>query len=108
MSKKYLPQQPPTIITNDLFMAAFLVTVGCKLDRIERNERKRVSFVFAGEQVRELREAYRTGPVRLDMRLFRESLYTIRRAMDGVLTEERSFSHVSAESATGIAPVPHA
>jgi hypothetical protein len=63
MSKKYLPQQPPTIITNDLYLAAFLHCVGCTLDHVERNERRRVSFVFTGERVAELREAYRTGPV---------------------------------------------
>ena len=75
-------------------MAAFLHCVGCTLDHVETNGRKRVSFVFIGERVKELREAYRTGPVRLDMNLFRESLYQIRRTMDGVITEERSKSHV--------------
>jgi hypothetical protein len=86
MSKKYLPADShSTIITNDLFLAAFLWTVGCTLDRIEKNERRRVSFVFVGERVRELREAYRTGPVRLDMRLFRESLFYIPRLIDGGL-----------------------
>ena len=55
MSKKYLSEASPTIVTNDLFLAAFLVTVGCTLDRIEKNERRRVSFVFTGERVRELR-----------------------------------------------------
>ncbi len=38
--------------------------------------------MFIGERVRELREAYRTGPVKLDMRSFRESLSHIRRLMD--------------------------
>lgn len=102
MSKKYLPAEPPaTIITNDLYLAAFLHCVGCTLDHVERNERRRVSFVFVGERVRELREAYRTGPVRLDMRLFRESLSYIRRLMDGECLdparqppEQRSVSHV--------------
>jgi hypothetical protein len=79
MSKKYLPTaSPATIITNDLFMAAFLCSVGCTLDRVETNGRKRVSFVFTGERVNELREAYRTGPVHLDMRLFRENLNRLR------------------------------
>jgi hypothetical protein len=94
MSKKYLTATVPTIITNDLFLASFLHCVGCTLDHVETNGRKRVSFVFVGERVRELREQYQTQKVTLDMRLFRESLYTIRRAMDGVLTEERSISHV--------------
>ena len=85
-------------------MAAFLHCVGCTLDRTETNGRKRVSFVFTGERVRELREAYRTGPVKLDMRLFRESLHFIRRQMDAVIPEERSFSHVPTSHT--LQPVP--
>jgi hypothetical protein len=97
MSKKYLPDSSTaTIITNDLFLAAFLCTVGCTLDRIEKNERRRVSFVFVGERVRELREAYRTGPVQLDMRDFRENLNRLRDRLGQVVTcqpEERSAAH---------------
>jgi hypothetical protein len=104
MSSKYLPQQPSTITTNDLYLAAFLHCAGCTLDRVERNERRRVSFVFVGERVRELREAYRTGPVRLDMRSFRESLFHIRRLMDGG-TEQRSMSHVNVNE-SGLQAVP--
>jgi hypothetical protein len=105
MSKKYLPAEPhATIITNDLYLAAFLHCVGCTLDHVERNERRRLSFVFIGERVAELREAYRTGPVKLDMRLFRESLLYIRRLMDGG-TEQRSVSHESRPAS--LQPVPH-
>ena len=113
MPKKYLPAEPPaTIITNDLYLAAFLHCVGCTLDHVERNERRRLSFVFVGERVRELREAYRTGPVKLDMRLFRESLLYIRRltcaeqcrSMDGE-PKQRSVSHESRTSS--LHPVPH-
>jgi hypothetical protein len=97
MHKKYLPASSPTIITNDLFLAAFLSTVGCTLDRIEKNERRRVSFVFVGERVRELREAYRTGPVHVDMRTFRENLNRLRDRLGETVTshepEERSISH---------------
>jgi len=103
MLKKYLPAEPPaTIITNDLYLAAFLHCVGCTLDHVERNERRRVSFVFVGERVRELREAYRTGPVKLDMRSFRESLSLIRRLMDGE-PEQRSVSHVNHSSLQPVA-----
>ena len=94
MLKKYLSAQSPAssaIITNDLFLASFLHSAGCTLDHVETNGRRRVSFVFTGDRVRELREQYRTRKVLVDMRLFRESLYTIRRAMNGVL-EERSIS----------------
>jgi len=104
MSKKYLSAEVPAIVTNDLYLAAFLHCVGCPLDHLERNDRRRLSFVFIGERVRELREAYRTGPVKLDMRSFRESLLYIRRLMDlpapslrqaGGEPEQRSLSHVS-------------
>jgi hypothetical protein len=98
MSKKYLPDSSTaTIITNDLFLAAFLVSVGCTLARIEKNERRRVSFVFVGERVRELREAYRTGPVHVDMCAFRENLNRLRdrlgETITGHIPEERSAAH---------------
>jgi hypothetical protein len=98
MSKKYLPDSSAaTIITNDLFLAAFLYTVGCTLDRIEKNERRRVSFVFVGSRCRELREAYRTGPVHIDMRDFRENLNRLRdrlgETISGSQPEERSAAH---------------
>jgi hypothetical protein len=98
MSKKYLSEASVSIITNDLFLAAFLSSVGCTLDRLEKNERRRVSFVFVGDRVRELREAYRTGPVRLDMRSFREHLNRLRDLLGETIAshhpEERSFAHV--------------
>jgi hypothetical protein len=133
MSKKYLPTASPAttfrfgsmqVITNDLFMAAFLVSVGCTLDRIEKNERRRVSFVFTGERVNELREAYRTGPVHLDMRLFRENLNRLRDRLAETIPghtstklsnqhpDERSMSHVhharNINNQSRFAPVAHA
>ena len=94
MSKKYHTVSASAIITNDIFLASFLHCVGCTLDHVENNGRKRISFVFTGAQAHELREAYRTGPVQLDIRSFRDSLHTIRQLMDGVITEQRSNSHV--------------
>jgi hypothetical protein len=102
MSKKYLTAASESIVTNDLYLAAFLHCVGCTLDHVEKNERRRMSFVFVGDRCRELREAYRTGPVHLDMRSFRESLSHIRRLMDlpaeasaqaGGEPEQRSVTH---------------
>ena len=103
MSKKYhSAASHSTIITNDLFMAAFFCTVGCTLDRIEKNERRRVSFVFTGEKVRELREAYRTGPVQIDMCAFRDNLNRLRDRLGETITshhpEERSASYVRTRS----------
>ena len=93
MSRKYLPDGSPAIITNDLYLAAFLHCVGCTLDHLQHNERRRVSFVFVGDRVRELREAYRTGPVKLDMRSFRDSLSHIRRLMDGASNQRSHHAH---------------
>lgn len=108
MHTKYLAEAPASIITNDLFLAAFLYTVGCTLDRIEKNERRRVSFVFVGERVQELREAYRTGPVHVDMCAFRENLNRLRDRLGETVTshepEERSMSH--AHNHSRLQPVP--
>ena len=95
MSKKYLPAGNPVthrpgsvrVITNDLFLAAFLCTVHCDLARVEKNERRRVSFVFVGDRVKELREAYRAGPVRVDMRSFRDNLNVLRNLLGQVIAE---------------------
>lgn len=114
MSKKYLPESSASIITNDLYLAAFLHCAGCNLDHLQKNERRRMSFVFIGERVQELREAYRTGPVRLDLRSFRESLSHIRRLMDGgepayakaTADKQRSAAHERTETAV-LQAVPH-
>ena len=84
MSQKY---PLPRIITNDLYLAAFLLCQGCEWCGLVHNERRRVSFVFAGERVRELRHEYESGTVRLNVRSFRDNLVTVRRKMD---TEQRS------------------
>jgi hypothetical protein len=101
-----------TIITSDLFLASFLHCVGCTLARVEKNDRRRVSFVFVGERVRELREAYRTGKVSLDIKLFRESMNLIRDRMNTTLVsfagdgtdppEQRSMSHGSTKLTTSV------
>ena len=71
------------IITNDLYMAAFLMChEDCNLDRIEQNRRRRISFILTGNRVRKLREDYRTGPVLVSLRTYRENLKTVRRKMD--------------------------
>ncbi len=74
------------IVTNDLFLASFLHCLGCTLSSVARNERRRVSFVFTGERVKELREAYRTGTVSLDINAFRESMHQMRSRMDLTLS----------------------
>lgn len=91
MSKKYHSDR---LITNDLYLAAFLLCAGAELCRLEHNGRRRISFVFCGEQVHRLRDEYESGIVRLNMRSFRESLKTVRAAMSGMDTEQRSASHV--------------
>ncbi len=87
MSIKY---QNSSIITNDLYLAAYLLSEGCELSHLERNARRRVSFVFSGNRVRELRNNYQSGIVRLNVRSFRENLKTVRKKMD---IEQRSASY---------------
>jgi len=81
--ERYPSSAASRIITNDLYLAAYLLCEGCELACVERNERRRVSFVFSGERVRSLREAYAAGPVRLNVRSFRDNLTQVRRLMDG-------------------------
>jgi diphthamide synthase subunit DPH2 len=108
-SKKYhssavqgnTPERSSSIITNDLFMATFFLTTGCTLDHIETNGRKRVSFVFIGERLHELRDAYRKGPVQLDIQSFRDNLHKIRQEMDAILNnKQRSVSHAISSTLT--------
>ena len=88
MSKKYHCDR---LITNDLYLAAYLLCTGCELCTLVRNERRRISFVLSGEHVHRLRDEYESGIVRLNMRSFRDSLITVRRTMD---TEQRSVAYV--------------
>ena len=97
MSKKYLTETTASIVTNDLYLAAFLHCAGCTLDHVQPNERRRKSFVFIGQRVRELREAYRAGPVKLDMRSFRESLLYVRRLMDDGGTPEPTYAKATVD-----------
>ena len=107
MPTKYTPAESSRtsrIYFNDLYLAALLHSQGYEVEVI-RNERKRVSFSipFSSEGTA-MREAYRSGKVMVDMRLFRESLYKIRRMMDHAITEERSIPH--AHDRHALQPVP--
>lgn len=70
------------ITTNDLYFAAFLLCKGCRLDKVQRNSRNRVSFIIAGINARELREEYRSESVTLNPSSFRDRLIEIRKSMD--------------------------
>jgi hypothetical protein len=87
MSQKYLL---PRIITNDLYFAAFLLCQGAELCSLVHNDRRRVSFVFAGENVHYLRAEYEVGTVRLNVRSFKDNLIAVRRRMD---EEQRSVAY---------------
>jgi hypothetical protein len=84
MSQKYLS---PRIVTNDLYLAAFLLCQGCDLLELLHNGRRRMSFVFVGERVHELKREYEDGVVRLNVRSFKDNLLTVRQRMDA---EQRS------------------
>lgn len=90
MSIKYHIADQFSTITNDLYLASYLHSEGCVLLRVQKNERRRISFVLSGEAVHRLREQYNSGRVAIDMRSFRDSLITIRRLMDA---EQRSTPH---------------
>jgi len=70
------------ILTNDVYLAAFLLTRECNVSEVVKNDRRRISFVIEGERAASLRRAYKRGPVYLNVRSFREKLITIRRMMD--------------------------
>ena len=96
MDKKY-SQHPraaaalPRIITSDVYCAACLLSLGCSLDKVVRNDRRRVAFVFVGERVRELKQAYKTAePVYVVAQSFRDSLINIRRLVDETLSHPPS------------------
>jgi hypothetical protein len=101
MPQKY---QMSRLITNDLYLAAFLLCQGCEWCGLVRNDRRRLSFVFSGENVHHLREEYESGIVRLNVRTYRDTLLTVRRKMDA---EQRSLSH-EPKPTQCIAPVAHA
>ena len=91
MSQKYTKTSKHSssgrIITSDTHLSAYLLSVGCHLDKVVRNDRRRIGFVFEGENVRELKTAYQSGPVYVDIRSFRENLTTIRSLVDRTLSE---------------------
>ena len=72
------------IITNDLYLTAYLLAEGCELKQCGRNARKRISFVVSGSNVQEFREEYRTGIVKLNIRKYRDSIQTVRNLMDQI------------------------
>ena len=87
MPQKHLSSR---LITNDLYLAAFLLCQGCDLADLVHNGRRRVSFVFSGENVHHLRKEYESGTVRLNVRAYRDTLLTVRRRMD---EEQRSVAY---------------
>jgi len=109
MSKKYPLGR---FITNDLYLAAYLLCSGETLCELLHNGRRRISFVFAGENVQQLCDEYRSGIVRLNVRSFRDSLKTVRAAMrcpealvgDGKEPEKRS--HTNARNHTRLQTCP--
>lgn len=74
------------LATNDIYLAALLLSKDYSLVKVIRNARRRVSFIFAGDGLEELREAYRRGRVRS----FGESLTRVRQLMN---EQQRSVAH---------------
>ena len=91
-----------TIITNDIYLAAYLDYSGLALIHVCRNDRRRVSFVFGGQHVVRLRDAYNTGFVSVNFRDYKDSLARIRYEKDKT-AEQRSNAH---EREPDLEPVP--
>ncbi len=86
MVQKYTPpasSSPSTVLTSDMYLAAFLLTRDCRLAKVMKNDRRRVSFLVEGAEAGKLRQRYRRGPVYVNVRFLRENLLTLRRLMDG-------------------------
>lgn len=78
----------PRIITSDVYCAACLLSLGCTLDKVVRNDRRRVAFVFEGERVREFKRAFKeSDPVYVVAQSFRDALITVRRLVDSTLSQ---------------------
>lgn len=80
----------PRIITSDMFLAAYLLTQACTLDKVVLNERRRVAFVFEGEAVKQFKQEYRENRVYVELRSFHENLNFIRRLVDEKLNERNA------------------
>ena len=68
-------------LTCDIYLAAYLQSLNNNLIKVMQNQRRRVSFLFEGDEVDALRLSYRSGPVTIDLRLFRDNLIQLRRMM---------------------------
>lgn len=66
------------VVTNDLYLAAYLFCEGCMLERVYRNERSRVSFVLVGKAAKEMKRSFIMGKVFLNVGSFRRSLNFMR------------------------------
>ena len=74
------------LATNDIYLAALLLSKDYPLVKVIRNARRRVSFIFVGEGIEELRESFRAGRVRP----FADSLKQVRHLRD---LNQRSVAH---------------
>lgn len=75
------------LVTNDIYLAAYLLCEDCQLDRVYHNGRKRAAFEFAGYGLLEKKKAYKKGRVFLNVGSFRAQLNHIRSLAYG---QERS------------------
>jgi hypothetical protein len=71
-----------TIITNDIYLAAYLLSEGYSPLKVVKNDRRRISFHFRGKDVVSLRHAYHAGRIFIDIRSFRGCLLKVRQLID--------------------------
>ena len=66
------------LVTNDLYLAAYLPCEGIHLEHVYHNGRKRAAFEFTGYGLLEKKKAYKKGRVFLYVGSFRDKLKHIR------------------------------
>lgn len=86
-TKKYTPVKSSRILTNDLYLAAYLLNQGHKIS-VNSNGRQRITFsIDLCDEVLEMRDLYRSKKALVDISSFRDSLKAVRQLMS---QEQRS------------------
>jgi len=74
--------EKPSVVTNDIFCAAYLVSTGSTLECLIHNRRNRISFVVTGDEVEQFRDRYKSGSVFCNVHSLRDSVTLLRQMMN--------------------------
>jgi hypothetical protein len=64
--------------TTDLYIAAYLRTIGAKIVGMERNDRKQVEFTLGLNGIRDLVKAYMNGDALVNPKNYRQSIIELK------------------------------